>query len=102
MTSHSIYMISDSYCFMNRGLAHISRYEDEAEEKGIAVVSILLNIPLGIYTIWFFLTNGLVSTGANILSIIVGILAQASMMVYGFAYLVPQSKKEGYHQSVNK
>ena len=66
------------------------------------VVSILLNIPLGIYTIWFFLTNDLVSTGANILSIIVGIIAQASMMVYGFAYLVPQSKKEGYHQSVNK
>ena len=66
------------------------------------VVSILLIIPLGIYTIWFFLTNGLVSTGANILSIIVGIIAQASMMVYGFAYLVPQSKKEGYHQSMNK
>ena len=65
------------------------------------VCSILLNIPLGIYTIWYFLTNGLVSTGANVFSIIVGIIAQASMMVYGFAYLVPTSKKEGYHKSVN-
>ena len=64
------------------------------------VVSILLNIPLGIYTIWYFLTNGLVTTEVNILSAILGIIAQASMMVYGFAYLVPQSKKEGYHQSV--
>ena len=66
------------------------------------VVSILLNIPLGIYTVWYFLSNGLVTTGMNTLSIIVGIIAQASMMVYGFGYLVPQSKAEGYHQSVSK
>ena len=66
------------------------------------VVSILLNIPLGIYTVWYFLSNGLVTTGVNTLSIIVGIIAQASMMVYGFGYLVPQSKAEGYHQSVSK
>ena len=64
------------------------------------VMSLLLNIPLGIFTVWYFLTNGLVSTSANIVSIIVGIIAQASMMVYGFAFLVPQSKREGYHKSV--
>ncbi len=64
------------------------------------VISLLLNIPLGIYTIWFFLSNDLVSTGVNIVSVILGIIAQASMMVYGFAYLVPTSKKEGYHRSV--
>ena len=63
------------------------------------VASLLVNIPLGTYTIWHFLSNGLVSTEANIISIIVGIIAQASMMVYGFAYLVPKSKREGYHKS---
>ena len=57
------------------------------------VISLLLNIPLGIYTIWFFLSNGLVSTGVNIVSVILGIIAQASMMVYGFAYLVPTFRK---------
>ncbi|MBO7052176.1 MAG: hypothetical protein J6W24_05880 [Prevotella sp.] len=64
------------------------------------VISILLNIPLGVFTIWYFLTNSLVTTEVNIISIMVGIIAQASMMVYGFAYLVPKSKKEGYHKSV--
>ena len=62
------------------------------------VMSILLNIPLGVYTIWYFLSNGLVTTEVNIISIIVGIIAQASMMIYGFAYLVPKSKREGYHK----
>ena len=64
------------------------------------VASVLVNIPLGIYMIYYFLSNGLVSTEVNIVSVILGIIAQASMMVYGFAYLVPTSKKEGYHRSV--
>lgn len=58
------------------------------------VVSVLLNIPLGIYMIWYFLDNGLVSQTANITSIVVGIIAQISMMIYGFLYLVPKMKKE--------
>ena len=60
------------------------------------VVSILLNIPFGVYTVYYFLSNHLVSTGANIASIIFGIIAQASMMVYGFGFLVPKMKREGY------
>lgn len=60
------------------------------------VVSILLNIPFGTYTVWYFLSNGLVSMGANIASIIFGIIAQASMMVYGFGFLVPKMNREGY------
>ena len=60
------------------------------------VASILLNIPFSAYTVWYFLSNDLVSTGANVASIIFGIIAQASMMIYGFGYLVPKMKKEGY------
>ena len=59
------------------------------------VASVLLNIPFGVYTVWYFLSNHLVSTEVNIISIIVGIIAQASMMIYGFGYLVPKIKKEG-------
>lgn len=66
------------------------------------VASILVNIPLGIYMVYYFLSNDIVSTEVNIISIIVGIIAQASMMVYGFAYLVPKSKREGYHKSISK
>ena len=64
------------------------------------VISVLLNIPVGIYTVWYFLSHGLCSTTVNVVSIIVGIIAQASMMVYGFGFLVPKSKREGYHKSV--
>lgn len=59
------------------------------------VVSTFVNIPVGIYTAWYLLSHGLVSTGANIASIVFGILAQASMMIYGFAFLIPKIKREG-------
>lgn len=58
------------------------------------VVSVLLNIPVGAYTIWYFISNNLVSVQTNIISIIVGIIAQASMMIYGFGYLIPKMKRE--------
>ncbi len=59
------------------------------------VASVLLNIPFGIYTVWHFLSHHLVSTGVNVASIIFGIIAQASMMIYGFGVLVPKIKREG-------
>ena len=58
------------------------------------VISILLNIPVGIYTVYYFLSNGLVTPTVNIVSIIVGILAQASMMIYGFGFLKPKMTDE--------
>lgn len=59
------------------------------------LASAVVNIPFGIYTVWYFLDNDLVSAGVNVASILFGIVAQASMMVYGFAYLVPKIKREG-------
>ena len=60
------------------------------------VVSILLNIPVAIYMVWYFFTNLQFSTTVHIVSIIVGIIAQISMMIYGFGVLVPRAKREGY------
>ena len=58
------------------------------------IISIFLNIPFAIYMAWYFFDNNLVTTQGNIISIIVAIIAQASMMIYGFGYLVPKIKKE--------
>ncbi len=58
------------------------------------VASVFLNIPVGIYTAYYFISNNLVSAEVNIISLIVGILAQASMMVFGFGYLKPKLKRE--------
>ena len=58
------------------------------------VASVFLNIPIGVYTVWYFISNNLVSVQVNVISLIIGALAQGSMMIYGFGYLVPKMKKE--------
>ncbi len=58
------------------------------------VVSTLLNIPVAIYTCWYFWTNNLITLQNGTISVIIAIIAQASMMIYGFGYLVPKMKRE--------
>ena len=54
------------------------------------VVSLLLNIPVGIYTIVYLTSHDLVSTTANVVGLLIGIAVQAAVMFYGFAILKPR------------
>ena len=54
------------------------------------VISVLLNIPVGIYTIVYLATHGLTSTAANVIALLVGVAVQAVIMIYGFAVLKPR------------
>ena len=54
------------------------------------VVSVLLNIPVGVYTIVYLTSHGLTSTVANIVALLIGIAVQAAIMFYGFAVLKPR------------
>ena len=55
------------------------------------VASITLNIPFAIYSV--FTIGPFLTLKANALSIIFGICAQLSMMIYGFGFLKPSIKK---------
>ena len=83
------------HLFIDFALAHVVMFFvfGRKYNPGL-IISILLNIPVGIYTVYYFLSNGLVTPTVNIVSIIVGILAQASMMIYGFGFLKPKMTDE--------
>lgn len=84
----------DGLFFSLECLAHVVMFLSSNGIQSGLLVSALVNIPFGIYTVWYFLANDLVSTGVNVASALFGIVAQASMMIYGFAYLVPKIKRE--------
>ena len=54
------------------------------------VISLLLNIPVGIYAIAYLSSHGLVSTTANIVSLLIGVAIQAAVMFWGFVILKPR------------
>ena len=56
---------------------------------GLAI-SIVLNIPVGTYTVVYLATRGLTSVGTNVIALLVGVAIQAVIMIYGFAVLKPR------------
>ena len=57
------------------------------------IVSLFLNIPIGVYTIYYFTSHNLASVDVNLVSLAIGLLIQASLMVYGFRILKPKIQK---------
>lgn len=58
------------------------------------VVSLLFNIPIGVYALYYLYANGFTSGMTLIISCVVGALVQAAIMVYGFAFLKPKIAKK--------
>jgi hypothetical protein len=52
-------------------------------------VSLFVNIPVGAFTIWYFAAHQLISLNAHIIGLLIGLGAQAALMIYGFAILKP-------------
>ena len=64
------------------------------------IAGVLLNILFGIYTIYFIAPK--LSFESNVYSIVFGIVAQASMMIYGFGFLKPLVKKNELKEEENE
>jgi len=50
-------------------------------------VSLLLNIPVGLFTIYYLTTNNIVSLKVHLIGFMTGVLIQLGLMVYGFLIL---------------
>jgi len=57
------------------------------------IVSLVLNIPVGIYTIVYLSTHDLVSPMVHVVSAGIGLAVQAALMIYGFGVLKPRLRR---------
>ncbi len=79
------------YFSLANALSHVVMFFKIGYNPGL-LVSVLLNIPVGVYVIHYFAVNHIVSTEAQLVGLAIGVLAQALMMVWGFAILKPKIK----------
>ena len=73
-------------------LSHIVLFVPFRYNPGF-VVSLLVNIPCGIYVLYYFGVNHIVSMLDFIIGIIIGIFVQLAIMFYGFKILKPRISK---------
>jgi len=82
-----------AYFSILNAASHVGMFFRFGYNPGFAV-SALLNIPVGVATIWYFAANGLASGAQHLVSLAIAIAVQGGMMVYGFLILKPRSRKQ--------
>lgn len=71
------------FSFFN-ALGHILSFVAAGGKYNPGVVaSAFINIPVGIYMIWYFLSHNLVSTQVNVISIVISIILQSILVICG-------------------
>jgi hypothetical protein len=78
-----------AYFSIINALSHVVMFAKLGYNPGF-IVSLLLNIPVGIYTIVYLSTHGLVSPMVQVVSAGIGLAVQVALMIYGFGVLKPR------------
>lgn len=74
------------YFSILNALSHVIMFPRFGYNPGFAV-SLLLNIPVGIYTLYIFISAGAITPAAHITGIVIAMLVQGALMVYGLGVL---------------
>jgi hypothetical protein len=77
-----------AYFSVANALSHVVMFFQHRYNPGL-VVSLLVNIPVGVFTIWYFISHQLITVQAHVIGLLIGLGAQAALMIYGFAILKP-------------
>jgi hypothetical protein len=80
-----------AYFSIINALSHVGMFFKYKYNPGF-FVSLFLNIPVGIYTIYYFAMNQIISINAHLIGLIIGLIVQGIVMVYGFKVLKPKIK----------
>ncbi len=75
-----------AYFSIINALSHIGMFFKYKYNPGF-IVSLFLNVPVGIFTIYYFISHEIIPLKAHFVGLIIGILIQAILMIYGFKFL---------------
>ena len=69
--------------------SHVGMFFRLGYNPGV-VVSATLNIPVGVLTLWYLSTHGLISAQAHMVGFAIALVLQGSLMLWGFKVLKPK------------
>ena len=75
-----------AYFSIINALSHVFMFPRFGYNPGF-VVSLLLNIPVGMFTVYTFFKRGAITPAAHLAGILIAILVQGGLMVWGLGIL---------------
>ena len=58
-------------------------------------VSAFLNIPVGVFTVWYFYSNDVISVFGHLIGVLVAVAVQGGLMVWGLKFMRTKVKEKG-------
>ncbi len=80
-----------AYFSIINAISHVGMFFKYRYNPGF-FVSLFLNIPVGMYTIYYFNTQNIISIQEQLIGLAIGALTQAALMIYGFKVLKARVK----------
>jgi len=80
-----------AYFSIINAASHVGMFFKNGYNPGF-VVSAVLNIPVGLFTIGFIMANDLASLQAHVIAVLIASGIQVGLMIYGFLVLKPRIK----------
>ncbi|MCP4416531.1 MAG: HXXEE domain-containing protein [Chloroflexi bacterium] len=81
-----------AYFSVLNALSHIGMFARFGYNPGL-VVSLLFNIPVGIYTIYIFFNKGIITPAAHIIGLVIALLVQGGLMIWGLGVMSRRVQK---------
>jgi len=83
-----------AYFSMINGIGHVVLFfKCKFKYNPGFLVSLFLNIPIGIYAVCYIMSNHLVSNAANVISLSIGVVGHILLLICGFCYIKPKLMK---------
>ena len=80
-----------AYFSIINALSHLGIFFRYRYNPGF-IVSLFLNIPVGLYTIYYFASHHLISLNMHIVGLVIAICIQGILMIYGLKFLKTKVK----------
>ena len=85
-----------AYFSVLNALSHAGMFFKHGYNPGL-VASVVLNIPIGTYTIYYFATRHPISPSAHIMGFLVALAIQGVLMVWGLKFMKTKAKQSESH-----
>ncbi len=80
-----------AYFSIINAISHVGMFFKHRYNPGF-FVSLFLNIPVGVYTIYYFDAQNIISKNEQLIGLVIGVLIQGAVIFYGFKVLKPKVK----------
>jgi hypothetical protein len=83
-----------AYFSILNAASHVGMFVIKRYNPGF-FVSAFLNIPVGVFTVWYFYSNDVISVFGHLIGVLVAVAVQGGLMVWGLKFMRTKVKKKG-------